>query len=453
MDISTNFSNTIPSQVQEFSVSEISHKLKSIIEQNFGYVKIRGEISGLKIATSGHGYFSLKDNDAIIACICWRYAIAKLKFKPEDGIQVVATGKITIYPGQSKYQLSVESLEADGLGALIIMLEKRRLMFQAEGLFEQSRKKKLPFFPQKIGVITSLSGSVISDIMHRISDRCPTHVIIWPVLVQGETAADEVAKAISGFNNLDPHLRPDLLIIARGGGSIEDLWAFNEEIVVRAAACSNIPLISAIGHETDFTLLDFVADLRAPTPTAAAEMAVPVLSDLKFTIGEYQNRIYGSIRKMLDLLKAHLSVAHKQLPKLDDLIRYNEQKLDYAYEKLLSSFNLYIQKKILKLSNLSLESQNLRINHKMNLYESKLLQLSDLLSSSARYSINKQEERLNSLSNLISSMDYKKVINRGFAIARNEDGKILSKKEDFIHSFNLELSNGSVKAVISSCKI
>jgi exodeoxyribonuclease VII large subunit len=452
MEISTNLLTKVPNAIQEYSVSEISSKLKLLIEQNFGYVKVRGEISGLKIATSGHGYFSLKDNDSVLACICWKYAIAKLKFKPEDGIQVVATGKLTIYPGQSKYQLSVESLEADGLGALIVMLEKRKAMFQAEGLFDESRKKKLPFFPQRIGVVTSLSGAVIRDIMHRIADRCPTHVIIWPVLVQGETAADEIAKAIIGFNNISSELKPDLLIIARGGGSIEDLWAFNEEIVVRAAATSDIPLISAIGHETDFTLLDFVADLRAPTPTAAAEMAVPVLTDLKFTIKEHHNRINRSISRSIDLLKARLSVSHNRLPKLDDLIRYNEQKLDYAYEKLSNSFNLYIQKKIHKLSQLNLESRNLRIEHKINLYESKLIQLSDLLKQATIRYLCKQEDKLKSLSNLILSMDYKKVINRGFSVARDENDKILSKKEDFIKYFNLELSNGIIKAQIDTCK-
>jgi exodeoxyribonuclease VII large subunit len=448
MDLSTNLLTKIPTTIQEYSVSEISFKLKSVIEQNFGYVKIRGEISGLKIATSGHGYFSLKDNDSVLACICWKYAIAKLKFKPEDGIQVVATGKLTIYPGQSKYQLSVESLEADGLGALIVMLEKRRAMFQAEGLFDEMRKKKIPFFPTRIGVVTSLSGAVIRDIMHRIADRCPTHVIIWPVLVQGETAADEVARAIAGFNNMEDTLKPDVLIIARGGGSIEDLWAFNEEVVVRAASASNIPLISAIGHETDYTLLDFVADLRAPTPTAAAEMAVPILADMKFTISEYQNKIYRLMSRSFDLLKARLSVAHNKLPKLDDLIRYNEQKLDYAHEKLSNSLNLYLQKKIHKLAQLNLESRNLRIEYKINLYESKLAQLSEMLTGASKRVISQKEDRLNALSSLISSLDYKKVINRGFAVARNEDGKILSKKEDFVKDFTLELSDGSVMAKV-----
>jgi exodeoxyribonuclease VII large subunit len=448
MDLSSTLLTKIPTTIQEYSVSEISSKLKSVIEQNFGYVKIRGEISGLKIATSGHGYFSLKDNDAVLACICWRYALAKLKFKPEDGIQVVATGKLTIYPGQSKYQLTIESLEADGLGALIVMLEKRRAMFQAEGLFDEARKKKLPFFPKRIGVVTSLSGAVIRDIMHRIEDRCPTHVIIWPVLVQGETAADEVASAIKGFNNMDPAMRPDLLIIARGGGSIEDLWAFNEEVVVRAASVSNIPLISAIGHETDYTLLDFVADLRAPTPTAAAEMAVPIIADLKFTIAEYQNKISRSIGRNFDFIKARLSLAQNKLPKLDDLIKYNEQKMDYVYEKLVNSINLYMQKKIHRLSQVNLESRNLRIENKINLYDSKVGQLSDLLEAALRRLLEHKKERLNGMANLISSLDYKKAIKRGFSVARGENGKILSKKEDFVNDFSLELSDGVISARI-----
>ena len=434
----------IRSSVAEYGVREISGKLKSIIEQNFGHVKIRGEISGLKIATSGHGYFSLKENECVLACICWRYALAKLKFKPEEGMQVVATGKITIYPGQSKYQLSIESLEADGLGALMVMLEKRRAMFISEGLFDDSRKKSLPFLPKRIGVITSLSGAVIRDIMHRIEGRCPSHVLIWPVLVQGETAADEVSKAIKGFNEIDD-LRPDVIIVARGGGSIEDLWAFNEENVVRAAAASNIPLISAIGHETDYTLLDFVADLRAPTPTAAAEMAVPILSDLKFQISEYEHRMMRGIRRNLDMLNTKLEFTSKRLPKLDDLIKYNEQKLDHMIERVSNAYNLYIQNKISRLSRFNIENISLRALHKIDFLDSKLEQYHKMLYRALVVVLKQKYEKLVSLSAMIGSLNYKKVIQRGFAVARGENGKILSKKADFNKEFLLEVSDGDLK--------
>src|SRR5205814_1236790 len=253
------------------------------IEENFAVVRVRGEISGFKRHSSGHCYLSLKDADAVIDAVCWRMTAMRLGLKPEDGMEVVCTGRLTTFPGRSKYQLVIDTIELAGVGALLKLLEDRRKRLAAEGLFDAERKKKLPFLPEVIGVVTSPSGAVIRDILHRLADRFPRRVLIWPVAVQGEKAAGEVAAAIAGFNRLAedrPVPRPQVLIVARGGGSLEDLWAFNEEIVVRAAAASAIPLISAVGHETDTTLIDFASDRRAPTPTAAAEMAVPVRADL-----------------------------------------------------------------------------------------------------------------------------------------------------------------------------
>ena len=265
--------------VPVFSVTEVSGLVKSTVENAFDRVRIRGEISGFKRAASGHLYFALKDENALIDGVSWRTTAARMSLNPEDGMEVIATGRITTYPGRSKYQIVVDSMELAGEGALLKLLDDRKRKLTAEGLFDDARKRDLPMLPTVIGVVTSPTGSVIRDILHRLADRFPRHVLVWPVLVQGDGAAAQVAAAIRGFNALEeggPVPRPDLLIVARGGGSLEDLWAFNEEAVVRAAAESTIPLISAVGHETDWTLIDLAADMRAPTPTAAAEMAVPV---------------------------------------------------------------------------------------------------------------------------------------------------------------------------------
>ncbi len=270
------------------SVGELSGALKRTVEQAFAHVRVRGEVSGWKRHASGHCYFTLKDDSACIDAVLWRGQAARLAFAPEDGVEVVATGKLTTYPGRSKYQVVVDRLELAGEGALMALLDKRRRALAAEGLFDEGRKRRLPFLPRTIGVVTSPTGAVIRDILHRLEDRCPTHVIVWPVPVQGEGAAAKIAAAIRGFGAMRE--KPDLLIVARGGGSIEDLWAFNEEAVVRAAAESPIPLISAVGHETDTTLIDFASDRRAPTPTAAAEMAVPVRSELAALLAQLGGR-------------------------------------------------------------------------------------------------------------------------------------------------------------------
>ncbi|WP_332040573.1 exodeoxyribonuclease VII large subunit [Parasphingorhabdus sp.] len=317
------------------SVSEISNSLKRVVEDRFGFVRIRGEISGYKRAASGHVYLALKDDKAVLDGVMWKGNAGRLPFQPEDGIEVVVSGKLTTYPGRSKYQVVIEKMELAGEGALMQLFEKLKAKLQGEGLFDQSRKRALPFLPKTIGVVTSPTGSVIRDILHRLADRCPTHVIVWPVLVQGEGAAKQIAGAINGFSNMQSGgegggglVRPDLIIVARGGGSIEDLWSFNEEIVVRAVADCSIPVISAVGHETDTTLCDFAADLRAPTPTAAAEMAVPVRAEWLATLSEAKVRMARSVQRGFSTAQERLEAQRRLMPALTDLLRPHQQRVD-----------------------------------------------------------------------------------------------------------------------------
>ena len=315
----------------EYTVSELSGAVKRVIEGEFGRVRVRGEIGRVSRPASGHLYFDLKDDRAVIAAIAWKGQAGRLAVKPEEGMEVIATGRLTTFPGQSKYQLIVDEIAPAGMGALMLMLEKRRAALAAEGLFDAARKKPVPFLPEVIGVVTSPSGAVIRDILHRLRDRFPRHVVIWPVAVQGERCAPEVAAAIAGFNALSPGgavPRPDLIIVARGGGSLEDLWGFNEEAVVRAAAESAIPLISAVGHETDTTLIDFAADLRAPTPTAAAEMAVPVRMELLAWAGEQGARLVRATRQRLDQRGQRLSDLARGLGRPERLLDPARQRLD-----------------------------------------------------------------------------------------------------------------------------
>jgi exodeoxyribonuclease VII large subunit len=308
------------------SITAISAALKRTVEDRFGFVRLRGELSGVKRAASGHLYCSLKDEGAVIDGVMWKGSVQRLAFRPEDGVEVVAAGKITTYPGRSKYQIVIESMEIAGEGALLALLEKNRQRFQAEGLFANQRA--LPYLPRRIGVVTSPTGAVIRDILHRLADRFPSHVMVWPVLVQGQGAAEQVAAAVRGFAAMPPEQRPDLLIVARGGGSIEDLWAFNEEPVVRAVAASPIPVISAVGHETDTTLCDFAADRRAPTPTAAAEMAVPVRADLANVLAELGLRQRRCAMRPVQLGRERLDARAQRLPRADMLLQPQAQRLD-----------------------------------------------------------------------------------------------------------------------------
>jgi exodeoxyribonuclease VII large subunit len=321
----------------EYSVSELSFALKRTVEQAYDRVRVRGEISGFKRAASGHLYLMLKDAEACLDAVCWRTTAARLGIKPEDGMEVICTGKLTTYPGRSKYQMIVDQMELAGEGALLKLIEDRRKRLLAEGLFDESRKKPIPVLPGVIGVVTSPTGAVIRDILHRLSDRFPRHVLVWPVLVQGEGAAQLVAAAIQGFNRIQPGgpvPRPDLLIVARGGGSLEDLMAFNDEAVVRAAAASVIPLISGVGHETDTTLIDFAADWRAPTPTAAAERAVPVRAELATRVAGSQVRLLGAMQRWLEEQRRAVQGLGRGLGDPGQLLGAAAQRLDDRVERL-----------------------------------------------------------------------------------------------------------------------
>lgn len=316
------------------SVSELSGRLKRMVEGEFGHVRLRGEISGYKRAASGHAYLCLKDDAAVIDGVMWKGSAAGLAFRPEDGVEVVATGRLTTYPGRSKYQIVIERMELAGAGALMALLEKLKAKLAGEGLFDTTRKKALPFMPRTIGVVTSPTGAVIRDILHRLEDRCPTHVLVWPVKVQGAGAAEEVAAAVRGFDAMPQGRRPDLVIVARGGGSIEDLWAFNEEVVVRAVAACSIPIISAVGHETDTTLCDHAADLRAPTPTAAAEIAVPVLAELRLGLDAMANRTERCARRHVERGRERLNALARLLPTRDRLLGPQRQRMDELGSRL-----------------------------------------------------------------------------------------------------------------------
>lgn len=342
--------------VPEFTVSEVSAALKRTVEESFGYVRIRGEISQPKVAASGHCYMRLKDENSVIDGIIWRGSMNKLAHRPEEGMEVVASGRLTTYPGRSSYQIIIESFELAGEGALLKLLEDRRKALAAEGLFNEDRKKPLPRLPEVIGIVTSPTGAVIRDILHRLADRFPRRVSMWPVRVQGDSAAKEIASAIEGFNALKPDgeiPRPDVLIVARGGGSLEDLWAFNEEIVVRAAAESDIPLISAVGHETDTTLIDFASDRRAPTPTAAAEMAVPVRLELVAQVQESGARLGQSVNRLLSESTLQVQGLGRGLPNLVQLVEQKQQDLDGLTERLGVGPNRLLKAKGQELSILS----------------------------------------------------------------------------------------------------
>lgn len=467
-------SNTLPlfdydnTQQKEFSVTEISNLIKRTIEGNFQSVRIRGEISGFKIAPSGHVYFSLKDSKAVLASICWKNQYAKLQFKPEEGLEVVCTGTLTTFAGQSKYQLTVQSLEPAGLGALMALLEKRKEKLQKEGLFNQEHKKSIPFLPKTVGIITSPTGSVIRDIIHRIEDRFPLQIIVWPVLVQGETAAQQIAEAIYGFNNLPDNNtsipKPDTLIIARGGGSIEDLWAFNEEIVARATFNSQIPIISAVGHETDVTLVDYVADKRAPTPTAAAEMSVPVLAELVASLNDLNNRFNYSTQKHFNNTRDILEATYRALPKPNSILNYHAQRLDELsirfidslpkYYQMLTSYIGAIYSRLKSPSELitiwqeQLKSAFNQIIYltmpKIDIISNKILDNKKILDRNVEYQIDKTSMKLESLTKLLESYSYKNTLKRGFSIIRNEQNQIVysTKQIDENKEISLELHDG-----------
>ncbi len=390
----------------EYSVSEIAGAVKRTVEDNFGYVRVRGEISGFKRAASGHCYMDLKDDKAVLNSVCWKGQAAKLDMQPQDGLEVICTGRMTTYPGRSNYQLVIERMEPAGEGALMALLEKLKKQLAAEGLFAPERKQLLPYLPQTIGVVTSPTGAVIRDILHRISERFPVQVLVWPVIVQGKGAEAKIAAAINGFNGFDgvnTPAKPDVLIVARGGGSIEDLWCFNEEVVVRAAADSHIPLISAVGHETDTTLIDFASDKRAPTPTAAAEMAVPVLSDLRYTLSDAANRLQHSSARGLEQRQQQLESLARGLVNPKVMLENRAQRLDEWSERLHLAQSSRVQQSAEKLEQLAQRLSPARLSVQLSGLQDKVADYSQRIKAVLPLYLARKQERLDAVSRPLAS--------------------------------------------------
>ncbi|WP_316859377.1 exodeoxyribonuclease VII large subunit [uncultured Cohaesibacter sp.] len=488
-----------PTNATEFTVSEISFAVKASIEDQFGYVRVRGELGRVSRPASGHIYLDLKDEKSVLSGVIWRGNATKLAVKPEQGLEVIATGKLTTFPGQSKYQMIIDRMEPAGAGALMALLEERKKKLAAEGLFAQERKKPLPHLPRVIGVVTSPTGAVIRDILHRVRDRFPVHVIVWPVRVQGESCADEVAAGVRGFNALavdGPIPRPDLLIVARGGGSLEDLWGFNEEAPARAVAESDIPVISAVGHETDVTLIDYVADLRAPTPTGAAELALPVRSELVATLGDLHLRQYGAIARMMDRRRSDLRSAARALPQPRDILALAQQRFDMVSGRLSQSLIASTQDRRARLnlasarlrpalvsdritrqaerldvtfnrlgqslvqstqnhhSRLGLAQSRLRptvMSERIRVQKDRLADRGERLARIALLTHKQKKEQLEATSRLLVSLSHKGVLARGFALVRDRDGKPMRRAEAINagQALCLEFADGSINATAS----
>ncbi len=480
-DVTENGGEAPQTNAPEISVSELANALKRTIEDRFGRVRVRGEISNYRGPhASGHAYFSLKDQNARLDAVIWKSTFARLRTRPQEGLEVVVTGRVTTFPGKSSYQIVIESLEPAGVGALMALLDARRKALAAEGLFDEARKRPLPFLPRVIGVVTSPTGAVIRDILHRLNDRFPRRVLVWPVRVQGESCAQEVAAGIRGFNALPlggAIPRPDVLIVARGGGSLEDLWGFNEEIVVRAAAESAIPLISAIGHETDTTLIDFVADLRAPTPTGAAEKAVPVRVELFEHLAVRASRLEGARRRAMEQRHALLSTLARLLPPGDALLASPRQRLDRAAERLGAGVRaakdgrrLRVSRAAALLARHSPQAELARVREKLRGLGTQLRQgyiaravLARQENAAARQRlagaaqrldravaglIVRSQERLDRLSRLQDSLSHRSVLARGFALVRDEHGALVRSVAQAPPGtgLDIEISDGRIAA-------
>lgn len=485
------------SNVAEFSVSEISFSIKKTMEDAFGYVRVRGELGRISRPGSGHIYLDLKDDRSVLSGVIWKGNAAKLKIRPEQGLEVIATGKITTFPGQSKYQMVIDALEPAGAGALMALLEERKRRLGEEGLFAPERKRPLPSLPRVIGVVTSPTGAVIRDILHRISDRFPLHVLVWPVRVQGETCAAEVANGIRGFNALQPGgpiPRPDVIIVARGGGSIEDLWGFNEEVVVREAAASDIPLISAVGHETDWTLIDLVADLRAPTPTGAAEIAVPVKADLMSMVDDLSRRLSSGLQRLVTTRRTELRAAGAALPAPHELLALPRQRFDTAAGRLEHALTVNTrshrsafqgtgarlsphllarstQEARLRLTQLgerqhralgvavaqkrqgfAAQANRLtphRLGQQIVLGTERLNGLSERLERAYGLGLAKRRDGLFTLEKLLKSLSYKDVLARGYALVRDDKGQPVRSPADVASgaTLSIEMAEGVLNAV------
>jgi len=485
-----------PTNAHEYSVSEISIALKRTVEDTFGNVRVRGEISGYRGPhSSGHAYFSLKDDRSRIEAVVWKGTFGKLKFRPEEGMEVIATGKLTTYPGSSKYQIVIESLEPAGAGALMALLEERKRKLAVEGLFDEGRKQLLPFLPRVIGVVTSPTGAVIRDIIHRISDRFPLHVIVWPVRVQGEMTGAEVSAAVAGFNALvegGPIARPDVIIVARGGGSLEDLWGFNDEAIVRAVAASDIPVISAVGHETDWTLIDLAADIRAPTPTGAAEMAVPVRAELEATLASYGARLRACTSRNVDRQRQALRAAARALPSPDQLFALPRRRFDEAAGRLDRAAAAGAERRRARLSAIRLSPATLERsiaearrhlarsaaqlpkcaaayldNRKLRLRSAAsrmtiepiarrnaearrtLDRLGARLPLIVRAKLTERRQALLQATRLIGSLSHQAILDRGFALISDAEGKLLKRAADVSDGMRLSIrfADGAREAV------
>ncbi|WP_306016531.1 exodeoxyribonuclease VII large subunit [Oceanicaulis sp. MMSF_3324] len=416
------------SNTPEYTVSELSNALKRTVEQAYDHVRVRGELGRVTVAKSGHVYLDMKDDKAVIDGVMWKGVAAHLNFRPEEGLEVIAEGRLSTFPGRSKYQMIIERMEPAGEGALMALLEARKKALAAEGLFSPDRKRALPFLPRVIGVVTSPTGAVIRDILHRLDDRFPTHVLLWPVLVQGDKAADQVAHAIEGFNALEPGGAvpvPDVLIVARGGGSIEDLWCFNEERVVRAAAASRIPLISAVGHETDTTLIDYASDRRAPTPTGAAEIAVPVRRELVERISTTSARLMSALVRGLDRKAADLKSASRGLPTPRAMLNENGQKLDFIASRLNGAAQAGLERKQTRLQAAALQMRPTALRRDLAIKTDRFEQSRNRLDQAFRRELNDQSRALTSLGARLEALSHKSVLKRGFALVKDDTGALV----------------------------
>jgi exodeoxyribonuclease VII large subunit len=436
----------------EYTVSELAFALRRTVEDNFGLVKLRGEISGFKGRhASGHCYFTLKDEHACIEAVIWKSTFQRLKFKPEQGLEVIARGRVTTYPDKSKYQIVIDELEPAGVGALMALLEQRKKMLAAEGLFHEQRKKKLPYLPRIVGVVTSPTGAVIRDILHRLADRCPCHVLVWPVRVQGETCAAEVAGAIAGFNALMIGAavpRPDLIIVARGGGSLEDLWGFNEEILARAVAASAIPLISAVGHETDWTIIDLVADWRAPTATAAAERAVPVRAELLVTVRNFGMRAISNLRRALEARRSRFLAAARGLPRRAEILELPRQRLDSASGRLPRVLLASARAHRGALERCAARLRPHIVARAATSGRERLIRLDRSRERAASAMIERARRKLDEQAKLLGTLAYHNVLTRGFTLVRDASGAMLRRASEVKPgaALDIEFADGHIGA-------
>jgi len=431
---------TTQSNLPELSVSELAQAVKRTMETNFDRVRVRGELGRVLIAKSGHLYVDLKDEGATISTVMWKANVQQLGFKPEEGLEVVAEGRLSTYPGRSQYQLICERMSPAGVGALLAQLEKLKQKLQGEGLFARERKKPIPYLPRTIGVVTSPTGAVIRDILHRLRERFPCRVIVWPVLVQGPEAAGQVARAIKGFNSVQGRDRPDVLIVARGGGSIEDLWAFNEEIVVRAAAASDIPLISAVGHETDTTLIDYASDHRAPTPTAAAERAVPVRAELIERVTSADGRLKNGLVRGLERRRTELRAAAAKLPRLETLFQIPQQRYDRAAERLNAALVTNTRAAQSKLDRVAARLRPEALAQDITRRRELLTRASARIAPAMKRTLEAHKKHLDGAARMLESLSHKSVLARGFVMVHREDGSLVRAAKDLSPGDEVELT-------------